>query len=373
MSVEVRAVSPETKRGRSEFINLAWPIYAGIPNWVPPLKVDLHTMLNPKKHPYHEHAQAQLFVAYRDGKAAGRIAAHINHEHSKRWNQGVGFFGFYEAEESQEIADALFDAAAGFVKSYGCTTLRGPYSWSPNDEIGMLIDSFDRDPALMMPYNPPYYPAQLEQAGFSKAKDLFAYWIEDPGEIPERLRRGVEIAKKRNQVEIRPFNTKKFWDEVETLKTLYNSAWEANWDAVPMSDQEIEHLAKDLKTILDPEIVYFAYVRGELAGFALSLPDANQAMKAANGRLLPIGIFKIMRGMKRISHIRVLLLGLLPHYRNSGVDIALYHETFSRGVARGYRSAEMSWILEDNYAMRNPLEKFGARPFKTYRIYDRPI
>lgn len=373
MGVDVRAISAESRKQRKEFIDLAWPIYADYPNWVPPLKVDLHTLLNPKKHPYHEHADVQLFIAYRNGKAVGRIAAHVNHEHTKRWNERMGFFGFYEAVRDQEVTDRLFSAAEDWLRSRKCERIRGPFSWTPNEEIGLAIDRFDIDPSLMMPYNPPYYAGQIESAGFAKAKDLLAYWVDDPGRIPERLTRGVKIASKRNEIEIRPFNMKRFWDEVELLKELYNTAWEDNWSAVPMSDKEIEHLAKDLKMAVDPEIVYFAYVGGELAGFSLSLPDVNRATKRANGRLLPFGIFKIMREMKKITHIRVLLLGILPRFRNTGVDIALYHETFDRGMRRGYTSAEMSWILEDNYNIRNPIEKFGGHVYRSYRVYDKEL
>jgi GNAT superfamily N-acetyltransferase len=373
MGVEVQQISARSKGSRARFVDAPWPIYRDYPHWVPPLKVDIHTMLNPEKHPYHQHAETALFLAYRNGAPVGRIAAHVNHAHQERWRDGAGFFGFYECVDDQEVADALVGAAAEFLHGNGCSFIRGPFSWTPNEEVGLLVDRFDSDPAIMMPYNPPYYSTQLERAGFAKAKDLLAYWVDDPGGIPERLERGIEIAKKRNQIEVRPFRMKRFWDEVELLKKLYNTAWEDNWSSVPMTDAEIEHLAKDLKMVVDPEIVYFAYVGGELAGFSLSLPDANQAMKAANGRLMPFGLFKIMRGMKRITHIRVLLLGILPQFRNTGVDVALYRETFDRGRRRGYTSAEMSWILEDNYAMRNPIQKFGGREYKTYRVYDRAL
>jgi hypothetical protein len=372
MSVTVRALSP-TRRNRKRFIDLEWEVYRGDPAWVPPLKMDMHAQLNPDKNPYHEHAETQLFLAERDGKPVGRIAAHVNHNHEAHWHDGVGFFGFFECFDDQEAANALFDAARTFLREHGRSAIRGPFSWSANDPIGIQIDQNHRSPTLMMPYNPAYYAGLVEGAGLEKAKDLYAYWIHDPGYVPDRLRRGVEISKKRNKIEVRPFNPKDFWNEAERIKYIYRDAWEDNWSSVPITDKEFEHLARDLKQGLDPRIVYFAYVNDELAGFSLSLPDANQAIKHANGRLLPFGLLKILWHMRHVQHVRVLLLGVLGKFRNHAVDVALYHETFDVGRQLGYTSAEMSWILEDNYAMINPLEKFGAQRDKTYRVYEQPL
>lgn len=348
-------------------------IYDGDPAWVPPLRVDMHTLLDPRKHPFHEHAAVGLFVAERDGEPVGRLAAHANHRHDARWNDGAGFFGFFECLEDRDAAAALFERAQEFLGKKGYRSIRGPFSWSPNEEVGLLVDGFDSPPVIMMPYNKPYYARLLENLGFSKQKDLLAYTIRNAADIPDRLARGVEIIKKRHDVTVRSIDMRRFDEEVELAKWVYNEAWEDNWGAVPMTDAEFNHLAKDLKRIVDPVLVLFAYVGDELAGFSLAVPDANRAIAKANGRLFPTGVVKMMRELKRIQSVRVLALGVLEPYRNRGIDIAMYYQTFKNGLEKGYHSGEFSWVLEDNYAMRNALEKFGAGHYKTYRIYERRI
>ncbi len=373
MSITVRAIDIGRRSHRRRFINLDRRIYEGDPYWVTPLRSDMHTLLNPRKHPFHEHAEVAAFIAERDGVPVGRITAHINHRHNERWKDGAGFFGFFESEEDQDTANALFRQAQQFLKERGCTTIRGPFSWSPNEEIGLLVEGFDSSPAVMMPYNTSYYPGLVEGAGFTKRKDLLAYEIRNAADIPDRLARGVQLIKKRHNVTVRSLDMKRFDEEVELAKWVYNEAWEDNWGAIPMTDAEFDHLAKELKLIADPAIVLFAYVGDELAGFSLAVPDANQAIRRANGRLLPFGALKMMRELRKINYVRVLALGVLEPYRNYGIDIAMYYQTFKNGFEKGYHSGEFSWVLEDNYAMRNALEKFGAGWSKTYRIYEREL
>ena len=356
-----------------DFIALPKRIYADDPYWVQPLNVDLKTLLDPAKHPYHRHAWSVLLLATRDGKPAGRMAVHINHRYNERWKESVGSFGFFECENDVEVARALFAHAEELLKKRGCDVIRGPFSWSTNEELGILIDGFDSSPAIMMTHNPPYYADLIEGCGYEKAKDLYAYWIDDAAGIPARLERGVELIKKRKNVAIRSIDMKNFDRDVELAMTVYNEAWYENWSAVPMTTEEFRHLGKELKTIVDPELVYFAFVDGDLAGFALSVPDANQAIKLAKGRLFPFGIVRMLWELKKVKHVRTLALGVMEKYRGSGIDTVLYYETFKRGPARGYHSAEMSWILEDNYAIRNPLEKLGGRIYKTYRIYEKRL
>lgn len=367
--LEFEAPSPLVR----EFIALPKEIYAEDPHWIQPLNVDLKTLLDPAKHPYHRHAWSVLLLATRDGRPAGRMAVHINHRYNERWAEAVGSFGFFECANDAEVARALFGHAEELLKERGCGVVRGPFSWSTNEELGVLIDGFDTSPAIMMTHNPPYYAELIEACGYDKAKDLFAYWIDDPGSIPERLERGVELVKKRKNVTVRSIDMKNFDRDVELAKKVYNEAWYENWSAVPMTTEEFRHLAKELKTIVDPELVFFAFVEGDLAGFALSVPDANQAIRRAKGRLFPFGIIRMLLEMKKVKHIRTLALGVMEKYRGSAIDTVLYYEAFKRGRERGYRSAEMSWILEDNYAIRNPLEKLGGRIYKTYRIYEKRL
>ena len=362
-----------SRSDRRRFINMPWTVYRENPNWVPHLKMDMHTMLNPKKHPFHDHAAVQLFLAVRDGTPVGRISAHVNHAHNEFWNDSVGFFGFFESIDDQEVADSLFAAAGEFLTQHGCSHIRGPLNWSTNEECGLLVDTFDEPPVIMMPYNPPYYPDLIEQNGFEKIKDLYAYQIQGAEAIPDRLDRGVKMLKKRYDFSLRPLDMKNFWDEVELIKHLYNEAWSANWGAVPMTDDEIEHLAKDLKLIVDPDLCFLAESDGKTVGFSVTLPDANQALIHTNGRLLPFGIFKLLWYMRKIDYVRVLLLGVLDSYRHHGIDVAMYHETFRRGMAKGINSGEMSWILEDNHSMRNAMDKMGGHIHKTYRIYQQAL
>ncbi len=372
MSITVTPLK-NTYFDRRKFINMAWNIYRGYPKWVPPLKLDMHNMLNPEKHPYHDHAEAQLFLAEKDGRAAGRIAAHVNYAHNDYWQDQVGFFGFFECIDDQAVADALFEAARAFLHTHDRTHVRGPFNWTTNDNCGLLLDAFDRPPVVMMPYNPPYYRQLIENAGLRKVKDLYAYHIEEAYEVPERLHRGVHILKKRHDFSLRPLDMKNFWDEVAKIKQLYNSAWGENWGAVPMTEEEINHIAKDLKMIVDPNVCFIAEVNGAPVGFSITLPDINQALKHANGRLFPFGLLKLLWHRRQIDSVRVLLLGVLEDHRHHGIDVAMYYRTFKDGMERGYHSGEFSWILEDNYPMRHALEKFGADIYKTYRIYQQSL
>jgi GNAT superfamily N-acetyltransferase len=291
-----------------------------------------------------------------------------------RHAEKAGFFGLFESVDRQEVASALFEAAAGFLRSKGMQVMRGPENMSINDDVGLLVRGFDRPPFLMMPHNPPYYERLVDGYGFRKAMDLLAYYGErrDP-RPPERLERGMAILRKRYAFTIRSADMKHFAREVELIKRVYNEAWEDNWNAIPMTDREFAHLAKDLKLVLDPEMCLIAEVNGEVAGFSLALPDINQALIRLNGRLLPLGLFKLLWYKRRIDRLRVIAMGVLPRYRQMALSTALIYETYKRGVARGYRAGELSWILETNAPMNNALVNEGFIVHKTYRLYDYPL
>jgi GNAT superfamily N-acetyltransferase len=370
MAVTIDVVS--TARDKKQFIRFPWTIYRDDPNWVPPLLMERQDFLNPAKNPFFEHADVQLFLA-RDGRGVvvGRVAAIVNHNHVARHGEKAGFFGLFEAIESQEVASALFDAAAGFLRSKGMQVMRGPENISINDDIGLLVKGFDRPPFIMMPHNPAYYQQLVEGYGFRQSMDLLAYYGEHRSpNPPERLERGMAAVRKRYRFTIRTVDMKRFAAEVELIKRIYNEAWEENWNAIPMTDREFAHLAKDLKLVLDPEMCLIAEVDGEVAGFLLALPDINQALIKMNGRLLPLGIVKLLWHKRRIDRIRVIALGILPRYRRMAISSALIHETYKRGVARGYHAAELSWILESNASMNNALINEGFIVHKTYRMYD---
>jgi GNAT superfamily N-acetyltransferase len=336
------------------------------------------TLLSRTKNPFFEHAEAEYFIAERDGDTVGRIAAISNRLHNETHEDRVGFFGFFESIDDQAVANELFAAATEWCRGHGHDVLRGPASFSVNDECGLLVDGFGTSPTLMMPHNPWYYIDLIERAGFSKAKDLLVYQggsEEGYVPVPERLARATELMRQRQGITLRPLNMKDFDGEVERIKELYNSAWEKNWGFVPMTDHEIDHLAEQFKPVVIPELVPMAEKDGKLIGFGIALPDLNVVFRTnRSGRLFPV-IFRLLWDlkMKRIRRARILLLGVIPPYQGKGIDAALYHWIWTKSAERGIYWGEAGWILEDNPAMNAGLEKMTFRVYKTYRLYDRAI
>jgi len=343
------------------------------------LRRDVAALLSRRQNPFFEHAEAEYFLAERDGRVVGRIAAIANRAHNDTHHDRVGFFGFFETVDEQAVCDALLEAAAGWLRPRGFDTLRGPASFSTNDEAGLLVEGFDTPPVLMMPHNPPYYRALLERAGFAKAKDLLVYQQGYQGgnlmPVPERLTRATQLITERLGITVRPLEMKSFGTEVERVKALYNTAWEKNWGFIPMTDHEIDHLAKQFKPVVVPDLVPFVEKDGKVIAFALALPDLNTVLAGnRSGRLFPV-ILKLLWRLKtnRIYRLRITLLGVLPEYRGKGIDAVLYHWIWTRGGKLNYSWGEAGWILEDNPAMNAGLVKMGFTVYKTYRMFDRPL
>jgi GNAT superfamily N-acetyltransferase len=363
----------ETKSDLMQFIRLPWRIYKDDPHWVAPLLVERKEFLDEKKNPFFEHAEVVFYLAQRNGKAVGRIAGIVNHNHIKYHQEKVGFFGLFECVNDCEVAKALLDRVRDWLKAKGMEIMRGPANFSSNEEWGFLLEGFDSRPVIMMTYNPPYYPEFAESYGMVKAKDLYAYFIDETSPPPERVVRMAESIRKKQRVRIRNINMKEFETEVGGIKEIYNSAWSKNWGFVPMTDREFDHLAKSLKQIVDPHMIFLAEVGGKPAGFSLALPDFNQVLARLNGRLFPFGIFKLLWHAKirrKIDGVRIITMGVVPEFQKRGIDTVFYVETFNVGVRRGYSWAEMSWVLEDNTLMNRVLELLGARLYKKYRIYE---
>jgi len=358
-------------RGLDRFIAFPYDHYRGDPIWVPPLRMDVRTLLTPGKNPFFEHAEAQYFLAVRDGRAVGRIAAIKNDAHTREHHDSVGFFGFFECVNEQPVANALFDTAGRWLRDKGFRMMRGPMNPSINDECGLLVKGFDTPPVLMMPHNPPSYVALHEAYGFTKAKDLIAF-ESGAAQMPERIARAAKVVAERKGITLRPLNMKRFKAEVELVKQLYNQAWERNWGFVPLSDAEIDHLAKQLKPIVVPDLVCFAERQGKVIGFAVALPDLNVALKHnPSGRIY--GLPKVLWYARRLHRCRIPLLGTLKEYRGIGVDALMYHWIWTKGAVHGYTWGEGGWILEDNVPMVNGALQLGFRPYKTYRVYDKPL
>lgn len=361
-----------TGRDLDRFIALPYALYRGDPGWAPLLRRDVRQMLDRGKNPFFDHAEAAYFVAERDGQVVGRIAAIENRLHNEFHQDRVGFYGFFECEEDPDAARALFDAAGGWLRQRGLSVMRGPASFSTNDEAGLLVEGFDAPAVLMMSYNPPYYARLVESAGFTKAKDLIGFQ-NTHHQLPERLVEGAAVLEKRYRVRTRTMDTRRFGQEVALVKRLYNACWERNWGFVPMTEREIDHLAAQLKPVVVPQLVTFAEREGETIGFAAALPDLNVALRAnPTGRFFP-GVLKVLWAARSISRVRVMLLGTLPEWRGKGVAALLYKRIWEEGTARGFYWAEAGWVLEDNHPMANGLLRMGFVPYKTYRLYDQPL
>ncbi len=370
-TVDVRAV--ETPRDLQTFILLPWQLYRDDPLWVPQLRMDQRNLLNPRKNPFFDHARARHFLAWRDGKAVGRISAIINDLYNQFQGEKTGFFGFFESPDDPRVSRALFAEAERWLHEQKMDRMRGPTNPDTNNTIGLLVDAFDKSPVVYMPYNPAFYPGLVEDAGLRKAKDLYAYYMdENATRISDKIRRVSEMVRKRHNITIRSARLNRIEEEIELIKLIYNDAWTRNWGFVPWTDAELEHLGKELKPVAVADLVMLAFVGDEPAGFSLSLPDFNQALlHNRGGRMFPFGLLKILWYARRINLLRVLAMGVRHRYRHMGIDAIFYYETYSRGTSRGYHHGEFSWILEDNEPMRLVLEKWGARIYKTYRMFDK--
>lgn len=371
MSRDHLIVEPvKDRKGLLEFIRLPWRIYQNDPYWVPPLLSEQKVLFNQSKNPFYQHARIELFLGIRDQKVVGRIAAFVNDNHNTFHQDKVGFFGFFECLKDEEVSNMLLSTARDWLKEQGMDTMRGPLNFSTNEECALLIDGFDSSPVIMMTYNPRYYVDFMDSFGLEKGRDLLAYYMQEADAPPEHLQSTLEKIRKRAGITIRPLNMKDFQGEIQRVKEVYNLAWSRNWGFVPMTDEEIIHMANQLKKIIDPDIVFFAEINDRPIGFSLALPDINQALKKINGRLFPFGLLKLLWHAKKIDGVRVPILGVIHEYQNKGIAAMFGVETFKAGTKKGYIRGEMSWILEDNDLIIKALERMGAKVYKTYRIYE---
>jgi GNAT superfamily N-acetyltransferase len=369
----LKIIEVKTKSQLQVFINFPWRIYANDKNWVPPLRREVAKLLDQKHHPFWEHACGTLFLAYKDGELVGRISAQIDDNYNKLWNEKLGSFGFFECEDNQEVANGLFDACANWVKSKGMTVLRGPMSPSSNDEWGFLLEGFDRPPVLMMPYNPPYYLKLAEGYGFKKAKDLLAFIKYASTPMPERLRNLAEKLKQNPRIAVRPVNMKNLKSEMAIIRELYNESWQKNWGFSPMTDNEMNYLANNLKSFAQPEMVLFAFYDQKPAGLSITLPDYNQVLKHLNGKIGLFGIVKFLYYRRRIKGVRSLIFGFKEEYRRLGLPVLLFYETENFARKYGYEWCELSWNLEDNRLINDFDRELGGEVYKRYRVFEKPI
>ncbi len=375
-AVEIREVT--SRRDLNQFIRVPWGIYGDDPCWVPPLLVDVKEFLNRKTHPFYLHGEATQFLALENGRAVGRILVSDDPHYNQQHGTNVGSFGMFEAPRDPAVAHALLEAAAGWLRARGRTMLLGPIDYSPNYVCGLLIDGFNTPPRILMNHNPPYYAELLESWGLRKAKDLYAWWFDDPYDMVAQWHRHSERLARRSGVTIRPFNRQDFEAEVQRCHQVYDGARQDLWDFVPLTDAEFHYFAKRLSRIAIEEQVLLAEVEGKPVGFSITLPDINEAIQPLNGRLttcgLPIGLARLAYRIPRIKTARMAVLVLLEGYRRRGISELLILRTLHYGKYKiGYTGAELGWTLEDNEAVNRTIERVGAKRYKTYRLYEREI
>lgn len=365
-------VPVQTRKDRDRFVRYVYRRYRNHPHWVAPLPSDEKARLTPGRNPYFDHADAACFLALDGGRVVGRIAASADRNYDAFQGERQAAFGFFEAESSAGAA-ALLAVAERWGREKGAAVLRGPLSFTTNDECGLLVEGFDHRPMILMPWNPPEYGGWIEAAGLRKAKDLYEWRVPVPEEPQPVFQRIAALARKRDGIAVRPLDLKRFGAELARVKTVYNAAWERNWGFVPMTDAEIDHMAKQLRPAVVPELVVFAEVGGAPIGFGLILPDVNVALAKIRGRLFPFGIFQLLATLPRIRQGRLLALGVLPEYQKRGVG-ALLVEALMRALrARGFDYCEVGWTLEDNDAVHALIQGSGGTRSAVYRIYEKRL
>jgi GNAT superfamily N-acetyltransferase len=362
----------ESRADRRRFTAFPWQLYRGDPHWVPPLLANFREMVGFVPHPFYARNTIQTFLAERDGQVCGRIAAILNQGHNLRFDERRGFFGFFECEDDQPAANALFDAVRQWFADQGIYRLRGPTNPSLNHELGLLVDGFDSSPFFMMTYNPAYYQRLIEGYGFRKSQDLYAYWgsIDMLPKIAEKLGPMCEQLIERYDVRLRSMDRARFLDEVRSFLDIYNRSLVGTWGFVPMSDDEVRHTAKGLQHLIVPELAVGAEIDGRLAGVAFALLDYNPRIRAINGRLFPFGFLRLLHNRQAIKSMRVISTNVLPEFQRLGIGLLLMHALVPKTLEWKIQEAEFSWVLESNALSRGALRKGGAILKKTYRLFD---
>ncbi|MBT3923382.1 MAG: hypothetical protein HOF21_12490 [Nitrospina sp.] len=364
-------IKVETLQDREQFVRLPWKIYKNYPNWVPPLIRERKQFLNPEINPFFEHAEVDLFLAMdADRTPVGRIALIHDRNYQALHSDSVGMFGMFESVDDPSIFGLLLDKAHQWCMEKGFTRLMGPMNLSTNHECGLLIKGFDSPTMFGIPYNPEYYEKHFEAWGLQKAKDLVAMRL-DLIKVPDYLERAVGKLKQRNRFKVRCLDLGRFEKEISILWDIYNSAWSVNWGFVPMTQKEFEFSAREMKSIVQPEYCLIAEVEGDPAGFSLALPDVNQVLRELDGRLFPFGWAKFLWKKNKIDAYRVPTLGVKKKYRRLGIDAWFYYETYRLFLEKKIKYLEMSWLLEDNKSIIEPMHRIGGEIYKRHRIYDR--
>jgi GNAT superfamily N-acetyltransferase len=359
-----------TPKEHKLFVELPYSLYEGISNWVPPLRVFQKDQLNQEKNPFYRNADMATFLAEVDGKPAGRIAAIHNRSYNDYTGTNSGFFGFFECIEDQNVANLLFKVAEDWLRNRKVESIYGPMSPNMMGEIGVLIEGFEHKPTFLMPYNFPYYDRLITEAGYTKHVDLLAYFLTKDSSELDRAKKAEDLVLRRYpSLTVRKVNLKKWKEELVLIRDIFNSAWSKNWGFTPISKDEFEFLVNDLKYILDPDLTLVVQDGDRPVAFSIGLPDINMILSGMNGKLLPLGWYKLLSGIKKIDVLRLALMGIIPEYQGKGIDALMNLNSIRNGIAKGFWAAEFSWLLETNIPVINVCERFGATCTKRYRMY----
>ena len=374
-SEAIGVVSANQGKALEHFIAYPYDHYRHHPYWAPPLRISERARFDPTRNPFYQHARMELFLAWRGDEVVGRIAAIDDDNHNRSHGDNIAFFGFFEARDA-EVANALLHAAETWAKSQGRDSLRGPANPSMNDGSGFQISGFAHLPFVMTPYNPPEYAGYAEQRGYYKVKDLYAWSFDNAKGMSERINRIAARLMKRYGVKVRTLNRRAIDADIAIIKHIYNEAWQQNWGFVRYTDAEFDHLAAELKLIIDPDLALFLEIDGEVAAIAIGLPDINQLFKRiGNGRLVPRGWLYLLGAKlwprRYIDRVRLPILGVMPQHRRKGLEAILIREIAARATAKGYAGGECSWVLEDNEVMNKETAAAGAELYKIYRLYQK--
>lgn len=374
--MKIKIVS--NKKELLKFIKFQWKVYKNDPHWVPQLVSDTKLLFDEKKNFFWEHAEKKLFyVEDEKGNILSRAAGVIDYNFIKFHNEQTGFFAFFEClniPQKKEVTSILLSAVESWLKEKNMKKILGPTAPSTNDEMGLLIEGYDSDPVLMMPYNPQYYHELLLSYGFKKVKDLYAYKITKETLPLERLKKITDSVKEKYpELVVRPVNLKNFAQEIKYAVDIYNNAWEKNWGFVPWTEKEFVSQALRLKPLIKPEFVLFAFIKDEPIGMIIAVPNYNEVLKKLNGKLGPLEILKFLYYKNKIKSLRIMIMGIKKEYRNRGIEALLYYETILNGLKENYEWGELSWILEDNVMMNRAAEALGAKLYKKYRVYEKVI
>jgi hypothetical protein len=364
-----------TRRDQKAFLKLEVELYQGDPNWVPPLWMTRRELVGFKYHPFYDDAARQAFIVRRGGKVLGRVLAIVNHAHNRRYDEKLGFFGFYECADDLEASNKLFLTAVQWLKGQGMTAVRGPVNPSQNYDCGLLISGFDSPPTYMIPYNHEYYAKLIEAFGFAKTQDLFSYeaHIDILEDIDPKLKFVIDEATRRFKVQCRPIDRKRFNADVRSFLEIYNLSLQQTWGYVPMSEAEIDHQSAGLKYLIVPELTSIAEIDGKPVGAGFGLLDFNQLIKKINGHLLPFGWLTLLTGKKKIDRLRLISTNVLPEYQKWGLGLVTLARILPDAVSFGIQVGEFSWVLESNSLSRGTIERGGAKRTKVHRLYDRPL